>query len=174
MGIAARSNYDLTQHSISSGKTLDYMDPITNQKYIPHVIEPSIGIDRLFLAILTSAYREELVDGETRVVLGFHPSIAPVKVAILPLVSNKAIIIDKSKEIYDIIKRKYNCEFDTSGAVGRRYRRADESGIPYCITIDFETLDDNSVTVRNRDSMEQIRMKIDELIPFLSKNIDSD
>lgn len=172
MGIAARGNFDLQQHSTHSGKALEYHDPVTNKKYIPHVIEPSIGVDRLFLALLTSAYREEMVEGEKRVVLGFHPSVAPIKVTVLPLVSNKAEITGKAKEIFQKLQNRYMVEYDTSGAIGRRYRRSDESGTPFCVTIDFDTLTDDSVTVRFRDSMEQRRMKIDELYPFLSKEID--
>lgn len=172
MGIAARGNYDLTQHSNASGKMLEYLDPVTNAKYLPHVIEPSIGVDRLFLALLVSAYREEEVDGEKRIVLGFKPSIAPIKAAVFPLVSNKPELVEKAKSVYNRIKRRYNCEWDTSGAIGRRYRRADEGGIPYCLTVDFESLTDDSVTLRDRDSMEQIRIKIDDVVNFLSNKIE--
>jgi len=172
MGIAARGNYDLTQHSGASGKALDYLDPTTNQKYIPHVIEPSIGVDRLFLALLVSAYHQETVENEIRTVLKFHPAIAPVKAAVLPLVSNKPELVEKAKSVFNTLKRKYNVEYDTSGAIGRRYRRADESGIPFCVTVDFDSLTDDSVTVRFRDSMQQVRIKIDELLPLLNKEIE--
>jgi len=173
MGIAARGNYDLTQHSNASGKMLEYLDPVTNMKYLPHVIEPSIGVDRLFLALLVSAYREEEVDnGEKRIVLGFKPSVAPIKAAVLPLVSNKPELIEKAKQLFHRIKRRYNCEWDTSGAIGRRYRRADESGIPYCITVDFDTLNDNTVTLRDRDSMKQVRMNIDDVINHMVNEIE--
>eukprot|EP01036_Dinobryon_divergens_P027865 gene27865-36711_t len=172
MGIAARGNYDLTQHSTHSGKQLEYFDPVTNSKYIPHVIEPSCGVDRLFLALLVSAYREETVDGEKRTVLGFHPSVAPIKVNVLPLVNNKPEITAMAREIFKKLQQRYMCEFDTSGAIGRRYRRADESGTPFCITVDFDSLTDESVTVRFRDSMQQSRIKIVDLYPFLSVEID--
>lgn len=172
MGIAARGNYDLTQHSTASGKALEYLDPVTNQKYMPHVIEPSIGVDRLFLALLVSAYHQETVEGEIRTVLKFHPAVAPVKAAVLPLVSNKPELVEKAKSVFNRLKKKYNVEWDTSGAIGRRYRRADESGIPFCVTVDFDTLNDDSVTVRFRDSMQQVRIKIDELLPLLNKEIE--
>lgn len=172
MGIAARGNYDLTQHSTSSGKSMEYMDAVTKEKYIPHVIEPSIGVDRLFLALLTSAYREEEVEGEKRTVLAFHPSIAPIKVGVFPLVSNKPELTTKAKELFSKLQMRYMCEYDTSGAIGRRYRRADEAGTPFCITVDFDTLADDTVTIRNRDTMTQQRMKIDEIFTFLSKEID--
>lgn len=179
MGIACRGNFDLTQHSNASGKTLDYFDPVTNEKYIPHVIEPSIGVDRLFLAVLTSAYREEKLppakEGgkeETRIVLGFTPSVAPIKAVVLPLVNNKQEISDIARGIYQKLQNRYMVEYDTSGAIGRRYRRADESGIPFCITVDYESLEDNCVTVRMRDSMEQKRMKIEDVFPLLSLEID--
>lgn len=172
MGIAARGNFDLTQHHTSSGKNLEYIDPVTNKKYLPHVIEPSIGVDRLFLALLVSAYKEEMVEGEKRVVLQFKPSIAPVKAVILPLVSNKPELTEKAKALFQRIQNRYNVEYDTSGAIGRRYRRADESGTPFCITVDFDSLQDNCVTVRMRDSMQQVRMSIDEVLAFMSKEID--
>ena len=173
MGIAARGNYDLTQHALYSGKNMEYFDPIHNVKYIPHVIEPSIGVDRLFLALLCSAYKEEIVEGEKRIVLALHPSIAPIKVAILPLVGNKLEITSKAKEIYNTLQLHYNVEYDTSGAIGRRYRRADEAGTPYCVTVDYDSLSDHSVTVRERDSMEQIRMPVTELYSYLAKHINN-
>jgi glycyl-tRNA synthetase len=172
MGIAARGDFDLQQHGSHSGKSMVYIDPSTNERYVPHVIEPSIGVDRLFLALLVSAYREEVVEGEKRVVLGFHPAIAPVKVSVLPLVSNKAEIVSKAKEVFNKLQCRYNVEFDTSGAIGRRYRRADEAGTPFCVTVDFDSLQDNTVTLRMRDSMQQVRMSIDEMAAFLSKEID--
>lgn len=172
MGIAARGNYDLTQHAIHSGKSMEYFDAATNEKYVPHVIEPSCGVDRLFLALLTSAYKEDVVEGEKRTLLAFHPAVAPIKVAVLPLVSNKAELSQKATELFNALQMRYMCEFDTSGAIGRRYRRADESGIPFCITVDFDSLTDDSVTIRFRDSMEQKRMKITDIMPFLSKEID--
>jgi glycyl-tRNA synthetase len=172
MGIAARGDFDLSQHSSHSGKAMTYLDPVSKERYVPHVIEPSIGVDRLFLAILLSAYREEMVEGEKRIVLGFSHAIAPIKATVLPLVSNKPEIVAKAREIFSKLQTRYQVEFDTSGAIGRRYRRADESGTPFCITVDFDTLQDNTVTVRLRDSMEQIRMSIGELYPYLSREID--
>lgn len=179
MGIASRGNYDLTMHTESSGKNLEYFDAVSNEKYLPHVIEPSIGVDRLFLAILTSAYRvEELPPakeggkGETRVVLQFTPEVAPVKACVLPLVNNKPEIAAIARRIYEQLQNRYMVEYDTSGAIGRRYRRADESGIPFCITVDYESLEDDCVTLRFRDSMKQERMKIEEVAAFVSKEID--
>jgi glycyl-tRNA synthetase len=172
MGIAARGNFDLTQHSSHSGKALEYFDAVTNVKYIPHVIEPSLGVDRLFLALLTSAYREEMVEGEKRTVLGFHPAIAPIKVVVLPLVNNKPELTEKAKDLFSKLQNRYMCEWDTSGAIGRRYRRADEAGTPFCVTIDFDTLTDDSVTIRSRDSMQQQRLKIPDLFAYLSNEID--
>lgn len=175
MGIAARGNFDLTQHSNASGKALNYTDPVTNEKYIPHVIEPSIGVDRLFLALLTSAYCEEVVDVEKndkRVVLKLHPAIAPVKVAVLPLVSNKPELTQKARALFQRLQQRYHVEIDTAGAIGRRYRRQDEAGTPFCVTVDFDSLQDDSVTVRHRDSMAQERLKIDELAPFFARHID--
>ncbi|RYH30469.1 glycine--tRNA ligase [archaeon] len=172
MGVAARGNFDLTQHMTHSGKAMTYLDPITNEKYVPHCIEPSIGVDRLFLALLVSAYREEVVDGEKRVVLGFTNAMAPIKVSVLPLVSNKPELVAKAREVFSTLQNRYQVEFDISGAIGRRYRRADESGTPFCITIDFDTLQDNTVTVRQRDSMQQLRMSINEAYAYLSKEID--
>lgn len=172
MGVAARGCYDLTQHSNSSGKMLEYFDASTNVKFIPHVIEPSIGVDRLFLAILTSSYREEVVENEKRVFLGFHPAIAPIKAAVFPLVSNKPEIVQIAKNVLQKIQKRYHAEYDTSGAIGRRYRRADESGIPFCITVDYESLEDQSITLRFRDSMKQVRIKIDDLLEYITNMIE--
>ena len=172
MGVAARGNYDLTQHAQASGKNLEYFDAATNAKYLPHVIEPSLGVDRLFLALLTSAYREEVVEGEKRVVLGLHPSVAPVKVAVFPLVNNKPELSAAARKIFETLQLRYNVEYDTAGAIGRRYRRADETGTPLCVTVDFETLEDGCVTVRDRDSMKQERMKIDDVYSYVSKLVD--
>lgn len=186
MGVAYRGSYDLHCHAVGSGKGLEYLDKENfahlgisdedakkQRKYIPHCIEPSIGLDRLCLAILASAYKdEELDNGERRVVLKLKRQIAPIKVAILPIVKNNAKIILKAHEIYSMIKKRYNCELDTSGAVGRRYRRADEIGVPLCITIDFETLEDNCITIRDRDSMLQKRVEICDLENVLYKEIE--
>ncbi len=168
-GIANRTNYDLTQHQNASGEDMSYTDPFTNEKYIPYVVEPSVGVDRMFLAVLCSAYREEkLADDDTRVVLGFDPKIAPIKVAVLPL-SKKL-----EEPAYDLFKKlngKFRCEYDVTGSIGKRYRRQDEIGTPYCVTVDFDTENDNSVTVRNRDTMEQERVNITELDAYLFKKI---
>lgn len=173
MGIAARGNYDLTQHSDGSGKNLEYFDEQTKEKYIPHCIEPSLGVDRLFLALICSAYAEDEVGGEKRNFLKFHPKVAPIKAVVLPLVKNKEELVDKAREIYDTLQERYHVMWDASGAIGRRYRRADEIGVPFCITVDFETIEDNAgVTIRDRDSTEQVRMPIEDVIPYLSQRID--
>lgn len=172
MGVAARGNYDLTQHALHSGKSMEYLDPATNERFVPHVIEPSLGVDRLFLALLTSAYREEVVGGEKRVVLGLHPALAPVKAAVLPLVSNKPEISALARQVFKTLQNRYAVEYDTSGAIGRRYRRADEAGTPFCVTVDHDSLIDHSVTVRDRDSMQQTRVRVDELQAFLGEKLD--
>jgi len=151
---------------------MEYNCEETKRKYVPHVIEPSMGVDRLFLALVCSAFDEDTVGGEKRSLLRFHPSIAPIKCAIFPLVKNKEEIVGKAKEIYNKLQMRYNVIYDTSGAIGRRYRRMDEVGTPFCVTVDFDTLEDDTVTVRERDSTEQKRMTIDELYVFLSKEVD--
>ena len=165
-GIADRTDYDLSVHQKHSGENLEYLDPETNEKYLPYVVEPSLGVERLLLAVLTSAYEEEtLSDGETREVLHFDPRVAPVKVAVLPLVNK---LNDKALELYQMLKKYFVCEYDSSGKIGKRYRRQDAIGTPYCLTVDFETLENNSVTLRNRDSMEQFRINIDDLLKYLN------
>ena len=160
-GIADRTDYDLKQHQEFSGQDMTYFDDETGEKYIPYVIEPSLGADRVTLAFLCAAYdEEELGEGDVRTVMHFHPAIAPVKIGILPL-SKK--LNDKALEIYDELSKKYNCEFDDRGNIGKRYRRQDEIGTPFCITVDFETEEDGKVTVRDRDTMEQVRINISEL-----------
>ena len=167
-GVADRTNYDLTQHQEHSGKSLEYFDPETNTKYIPYVIEPSLGVERLFLSIVTEAYDEEVVDAEkndTRVVMHFHPALAPYKAAVLPL-SKK--LSEKAREVYAVLAKHFPVDFDETGSIGKRYRRQDEIGTPFCITVDFETVEnDNCVTIRDRDTMEQVRMPIDELVAYL-------
>ena len=164
-GIADRTNYDLTQHQNVSGEDMSYFDD-TNEKYIPYVIEPSLGADRVTLAFLCSAYdEEELEGGDVRTVMHFHPAIAPVKVAVLPL-SKK--LSEQAEEIYTKLSKTYNCEFDDRGNIGKRYRRQDEIGTPFCITYDFDSVEDGAVTVRDRDSMEQERIKIDELEAYFA------
>ncbi len=158
-GIANRQAYDLTQHAKGSGKTIEYFDDETKEHYVPFVIEPSVGIDRCFLALLCDAYREEPDKDETRVVLGLHPDIAPIKAAILPL-SKKPNLAALSRQIYTDIRPAFMTMYDETQSIGRRYRRQDEIGTPYCITVDFQSLEDNRVTVRDRDSMNQIRIPI--------------
>ena len=167
-GIADRTDYDLTQHQNVSGQDLSYFDDEKKQKYIPYVIEPSLGADRMVLAFLCSAYDEEVLDAEkndVRTVLRFHPALAPVKIGVLPL-SKK--LNDGAEAIYHSLSRKYNCEYDDRGNIGKRYRRQDEIGTPFCVTYDFDSETDGCVTVRERDSMEQVRIKIDELDAYFA------
>ena len=169
-GIHHRGNWDLSRHSEFSGKTMDYLDPYTNERYIPNVIEYSIGADRLMLAIMSEAYDEEtLENGETRVVMHFLPAIAPFKVAILPLQKNLG---EKAKEIYGNLSKKFMCDYDEAGSIGKRYRRQDEIGTPFCVTVDFQTLEDNTATIRDRDTMKQIRLSINELEDYIQKAIE--
>ena len=168
-GVADRTDYDLTQHANESKEALDYLDPITNKKYVPYVIEPSLGVDRMFLTVLCDAYTEEdLGEGDSRVVLKLKPFLAPYKVAVLPL-SKK--LSDKADEVYANLIKKFSCTYDEAGSIGKRYRRQDEIGTPMCVTIDFDTLEDNCVTVRDRDTMEQVRIKIDDLGNYIQKQI---
>ena len=168
-GIHHRSTHDLSRHQEFSGKSMLYLDPVTNEKFIPNVIEYSIGADRLMLAVLTEAYNEETLEGgDTRVVLKLHPTIAPYKVAILPLQKN---ISEKALELYHNLSKKFMCIYDESGSIGKRYRRQDEIGVPYCVTIDFDTLENNTVTIRDRDTMEQIRISIDEVENYIQERI---
>ncbi len=167
-GIANRTDYDLSVHQQHSGEDLSYLDPYTNKKFIPYVIEPSVGVERVFLSVLCSAYNEEKVGDDTRIVMKFNKSLAPIKVAVLPL-SNK--LIDKAQEVFAMLADDFSAEFDTSGSIGKRYRRQDEIGTPYCVTIDFDTLEDNQVTVRDRDSMKQERVAIDELAKYLEEHL---
>ena len=172
-GVADRTDYDLTQHIKTSGKTLDYFDPETNERYVPYVIEPSLGVERLFLSVLTDAYDEENLGTEEkpdiRTVLRIHPALAPFKAAILPL-SKK--LSDKAWEIRETLCKKYSVDFDDAGSIGKRYRREDEIGTPLCITYDFDSETDGQVTVRDRDTMEQIRLPIDQLDAYIASKID--
>ena len=171
-GIAARGNFDLSQHANASGKSLDYFDEATKQRYLPHVIEPSLGVDRLFLALLCAAYHEDEVEGEKRVVLKLHPRIAPYKVAVFPLVKNKPELVERARTLYQRLQRRYNVFWDITGAIGRRYRRQDEIGTPFCVTVDFDTLEkDGTVTLRDRDTTEQVRLSEDELMARLDAAI---
>jgi glycyl-tRNA synthetase len=165
-GIANRGNFDLTQHSKFSGKTLDYFDEEKNERYVPFVIEPSSGVDRTLLAVLVDAYEEEPGDKETRVVLHIKPELAPVKVAILPLSRNEKLL-PMSKQISATLRPHFVTQYDDAQSIGRRYRRQDEIGTPYCVTIDFQSLEDNQVTIRDRDSMQQVRIPVDELLDTL-------
>ena len=165
-GIADRTDYDLGRHQETSGQDMSYFDDTTNEKYIPYVIEPSLGADRVVLAFLCAAYDEEVLDAEkndVRTVLHFHPALAPVKIAVLPLSKKLA---EPAAKIYEQLSKKYNCEFDDRGAIGKRYRREDEIGTPFCVTYDFDSETDGAVTIRYRDSMEQVRVKIDELVQW--------
>ncbi len=166
-GIADRTDYDLSRHMEASKEELTYLDPETNEKYVPYCVEPSVGVDRIFLTTICDAYdEEEIAEGDVRTVLHLHPAIAPFKAAVLPL-SKK--LSAKAIEVYDELSKRFNIEYDEAGSIGKRYRREDEIGTPYCITIDFDTLEDNAVTVRDRDTMEQIRMPISELEKFLEE-----
>ena len=164
-----RSDYYLSRHQEYSGKSMLYLDPFTGEKFVPNVIEYSIGADRLTLALLCEAYDEEtLENGETRVVMHFHPAIAPYKVAVLPLQKN---LSEKAKEVYAMLSKEFMCDYDDAGSIGKRYRRQDEIGTPFCITIDFDTLENNTVTIRERDSMKQIRLPIDKICDFVGEKI---
>jgi glycyl-tRNA synthetase len=169
-GIANRGNYDLTQHANHSGQRLDYLDPTTNERYVPHVIEPAAGATRTAFAFLIAAYVEEEVRGEQRTVLRLHHRIAPYKVAVLPL-SKKAELAGPAKEVYRLLAEQWMCDYDDTQSIGRRYRRQDEVGTPYCVTFDFDSLDDLAVTVRDRDSMEQERVPIDGLVDYISSHL---
>ena len=192
-GIAARGNFDLTQHQEHSGKGLEYFDEETKERYLPHVIEPSAGVDRIALALLCEAYRVEWIpkgkdnDGEVltadpkarqapegyeaRTVLRFAPCIAPYKVAVFPLLKNKPELVDKAHKVFERLSERWNCFYDQAGAIGRRYRRQDEIGTPLGVTIDFDTLEDDTVTVRDRDTMEQVRMPISELEAYIAEKV---
>lgn len=171
-GIHARGDWDLSQHAKHSGVDLTYFDEETKQRFLPHIMETSVGLNRLLLMFIDNAYTEEDVEGEQRVVLKIDKRLAPVKIAIFPLLKNKPPLVAKAKEIYEILRQKYFCEFDDNGNIGKRYRRQDEIGTPYCVTIDFETLEkDDSVTVRDRDTMQQERVKIADLQAFFAQKL---
>ena len=169
-GIADRTDYDLKRHMEHSGQDLSYLDPTTNEKYIPYCIEPSLGADRVALAFLCEAYEEEeLEGGDVRTVMHLHPALAPFKAAVLPL-SKK--LSDKAQEVYAMLSKKFPVEYDEAGSIGKRYRREDEIGTPFCITVDFDTMEDNTVTVRDRDTMEQVRMPISELVAYIEEKME--
>ena len=167
-GIHSRTDFDLTQHQELSGKKLQYFDPELNENYVPYVVETSIGCDRMFLAMVADALKEETVpdaDGKdsVRIVMKLHPALAPVKVAVLPLLKNKEELTKAATDIYDKLKLSFICQYDEKDAIGRRYRRQDAIGTPFCVTIDFETLENDTVTIRDRDTLEQQRVKIDDI-----------
>lgn len=168
-GIADRTDFDLKRHSEHSGTELSYQDPQTNEKYIPYCIEPSVGADRIALAFLINAYEDEqLEDGTERSVMKFHPALAPFKAAIFPL-SKK--LGEEAQEVFSLLSKHFNVDYDEAGSIGKRYRRHDEIGTPFCITFDFDSLEDKAVTIRDRDTMEQTRVKIDELVNYLNERI---
>ncbi|MEG1257107.1 glycine--tRNA ligase [Clostridium sp.] len=169
-GIADRTDYDLKRHMEHSGQDLSYLDPTNNEKYVPYCIEPSLGADRVALAFLCEAYdEEELEGGDVRNVMHLHPALAPFKAAVLPL-SKK--LSEKALDVYGILAKKFNVDYDEAGSIGKRYRREDEIGTPFCITIDFDTLEDNAVTVRDRDTMQQVRMPISELVCYIEEKME--
>jgi len=170
-GVADRTDYDLKQHTDHSGKNMEYMDPTTNEKFIPYCVEPSVGVDRLVLAFLCDAYdEEELEGGDVRTVLHLHPALAPFKVAVMPLQKNK--LGDQAKELYAKLSKKFRCDYDETGSIGKRYRRQDEIGTPYCICVDFDTAETGNVTVRDRDTMQQEVVAIDDLVAWLEKKME--
>ena len=169
-GVASRTNYDLSSHQRVSGKSMEYLDPETNEKYIPYVIEPSVGVERCILTVLCDSYKEEtLEDGTAREVMKFHPFLAPYKVTILPLV--KKYHSEKAMEIYGDLAKDFMCTYDEAGSIGKRYRRADAVGTPFCITVDDETLNNDKVTIRDRDTMEQITLSVSDVIPYIKDKI---
>ncbi|MDP3989193.1 MAG: glycine--tRNA ligase [bacterium] len=165
-GVHARGNYDLTQHSTHSGQDLSYFDQQKNERFTPHIIESSIGVGRLLLAVISDAYHEEEVDGEKRVVLKFSKKIAPIKIAVLPL-SKKEELSKNAREVFNMLTVDFHCQYDETQSIGKRYRRQDEIGTPYCVTYDFDSINDNSVTVRDRDTMQQVRIKISEVREYM-------
>ncbi|MDO4802277.1 MAG: His/Gly/Thr/Pro-type tRNA ligase C-terminal domain-containing protein, partial [Prevotellaceae bacterium] len=170
-GIHSRTNFDLSQHEKFSGRSIKYFDPVTNESYTPYVIETSIGVDRMFLSIMCHSYCEEqLENGETRVVLKLPAALAPVKLAVLPLVKKDGLP-EKAMEIINDLKFHFNCKYDEKDTVGKRYRRQDAIGTPYCVTVDYDTLKDDCVTIRFRDTMEQERVKISELQGIIENKV---
>lgn len=169
-GIADRTDYDLKQHAEHAKTDMTYLDPATNEKYIPYCVEPSVGVDRLFLTFLTDAYDEEVLEKEdVRTVMRFHPAIAPFKAAVLPL-SKK--LSEKAQEVFAQLAKRFTVDYDETGSIGKRYRRQDEIGTPFCITIDFDTLEDQTVTLRDRDTMEQIRLSVFEVADYIEKRLE--
>ena len=172
-GIHARGNYDLTQHAKFSKQELNYLDPQTGERFVPHIVETSAGVGRIFLAALSNSYtEEETANGESRLVLKLNPVLAPIKVAVFPLLKNKPELVSKAKEVFDNLKKYWRCEFDDNGNIGKRYRRQDEIGTPYCLTIDFDTLEKGEITLRERDSMDQKKFLLPELIDYLRQELE--
>ena len=170
--IAYRTDYDLSAHQKASGQNLEYFDEATKKRFLPHVIEPTFGVERTILALLSEAYREEKMEnGETRAVLKFKPNVAPYKVAVFPLLANKENLVAKAREIYQELKKDFNVAWDERGNIGKRYRSQDEIGTPFCITVDFDSIEKGDVTVRDRDTMKQERVKIEKLKDFLNEKI---
>lgn len=170
-GVHARGDYDLSAHSQASGIALNYHDAATNEKYIPHVVETSAGVGRTFLAALVEFYQEEEIDGDSRLVLAFPPALAPIKIAVFPLLKNKVELVDKARMIFEKLKKHWRCEFDDNGNIGKRYRRQDEIGTPFCLTVDFDTLETGEVTIRHRDSMQQEKIKLEEIEKYFFEKI---
>mgnify|MGYP003814893665 CR=1 FL=1 len=170
-GVADRTDYDLKQHQEHSGESMEYLDPVTGEKFLPYCVEPSVGVDRALLAFLCDAYEEQALEGgDSRVVLHLHPALSPIKCAVLPLQKNK--LGDKAREVYAQLAKKFMCEYDETGSIGKRYRRQDEIGTPMCVTIDFDTLENGTVTVRDRDTMTQQRLPIEDLDAYIAGKID--
>ncbi|HRR90236.1 MAG TPA: glycine--tRNA ligase, partial [Eubacteriales bacterium] len=168
-GIADRTDFDLKAHQTKSGENMDYTDPVTGEKFVPYCIEPSLGVERCLLAFLVNAYDEDVADGETRIVLRLHHALAPYKVAVLPLQKNK--LGEKSLEVFEMLAKHFPTTYDDTASIGKRYRRQDEIGTPFAVTVDFDTLDNNTVTVRDRDSMAQIRLPIENLVEYLKNEL---
>ena len=170
-GIASRTNYDLNAHQEHSKANLEYLDPEDNSKYLPYVVEPSVGVERMLLSVLFSAYDEETNEkGDVRTVLHLHPSLAPYKLAVLPLIKKNHA--EKANEIFDTLCKEFTITYDETANIGKRYRRQDAIGTPFCITVDDNTLANNTVTLRNRDTMEQITLSVDEVAPYIKKQLE--
>jgi glycyl-tRNA synthetase len=170
-GLAYRTDYDLKNHHEKSGKNLEYRPKDGSEPFIPHVIEPTFGLDRHAMAVISNAYTEDEINGEKRVYLKLPAHLAPVKVAVSPLLKNKPELVEKAREVYQMLKKEFGAVmWDDNGNIGKRYRRQDEIGTPYCVTIDFQTLEDNTVTLRNRDTTEQIRVNKDDLVSNIDLN----
>ncbi|HJN85177.1 MAG TPA: His/Gly/Thr/Pro-type tRNA ligase C-terminal domain-containing protein, partial [Patescibacteria group bacterium] len=168
--VHARGDYDLTQHCKHSGQKLEYIDQVKGEKYTPHIVETSVGVGRTMLMVMADAYTEERVGDDIRVVMKFAKQLAPFKIAVLPL-SKKDELVGPAREIFNSLTPKWHVDFDITQSIGKRYRRQDEIGTPYCVTVDFDTLEDGAVTVRDRDTMEQERIKIEELVKYFESKL---